>query len=136
MPDEAGAAQTTARDPRRARVGLIVGGIAVALSGTLAPEPAVKPTAGGEDAVIAQTVPAPTVAYEGVDGTSVVFAVSHDPAEDGDLYRWLRADGSGDVAVSEGPTIAVDNSAGGVVCIDVQVQRGSKTSEEIRECSP
>ncbi|GAA1772925.1 serine/threonine-protein kinase [Agromyces lapidis] len=138
---------TETRAPRRSRVGVIVAsvaavvvvavvGIAIALSGTLtAPEPEVESPTGGEDAVIEATVPAPTVEFAGLDGTSAVFDVAHDDAEDGDRYRWKRVDGSGSTEVTEGPTITVANGAGGVVCIDVEVQRGSKTSEPVRGCS-
>lgn len=142
-----GAAPTETRAPRRSRVGVVVAvvaavvvaaavAIAIALSGVPTPEPAEPETGGtGEDALFGDQVPAPTVALEGVDGTSVTFALSHDDAEEGDRYRWERADGSGGIEVTEGPTVTVDNSAGGIVCIDVQVQRGSKTSEQVRECS-
>jgi serine/threonine protein kinase len=135
--------------PRRSRLGVIVGvaaalvvaavvGVTIALSGSVAPPAAeTGPTSPGEDAVIAATVPAPTVepGVTSADGTSVAFAVSHDDAEDGDRYRWKRADGSGQTAVAEGPTITVAGPAAAAVCIDVQVQRGSKTSEPVRGCS-
>ena len=71
------------------------------------------------------------------DGTSVTFPVSHSEAEDGDRYRWQRADGSGTTEVAEGPAIVVPGVAAGErVCIDVQVQRGSKTSEPQTGCTP
>ena len=96
------------------------------------------PSAPGEDAVIAATVPAPTVepGVTNADGTSVVFAVSHDDAEDGDRYRWKRADGSGRPTVADGPDDhGRRRRPPGGRCIDVQVQRGSKTSEPVRGCS-
>jgi eukaryotic-like serine/threonine-protein kinase len=135
--------------PRRSKLGVIVGGAAalvvaavvgltIALSGSVAP-PATEtgPTSPGEDAVIAATVPAPTVepGVTSADGTSVAFAVSHDDPRDGDRYRWKRAEGSGQTEVTESSTITVVGSAAGAVCIDVQVQRGSKTSEPVRGCS-
>ncbi|MCD2442501.1 serine/threonine protein kinase [Agromyces sp. SYSU K20354] len=135
--------------PRRSRLGLIIGvaaalivaaviGVAIALSGSVSPPTAeTGPTSPGEDAVIAATVPAPIVepGVTSADGTSVAFAVSHEGAEDGDRYRWKRADGSGQTEVAEGPTITVADAGAGSVCIDVQVQRGSKTSEPVRGCS-
>ncbi|GAA1814015.1 protein kinase domain-containing protein [Agromyces neolithicus] len=135
--------------PRRSRLGLIIGiaaavivagvvGVTIALSGDVAPPAAeTGPTSPGEDAVIAATVPAPTVepGVTSPDGASVAFAVSHDGAEDGDRYRWKRADGSGQTEVTEGPTITVAGAGAGAICIDVQVQRGSKTSEPVRGCS-
>jgi len=135
--------------PRRSMMGLIIGvtaalvvaaviAVTIALSGSVAPPAAeAGPTSPGEDAVIAATVPAPTVepGVTSADGTSVAFAVSHDHAEDGDRYRWKRADGSGQTEVTEASTITVAGSAAGAVCIDVQVQRGSKTSEPVRGCS-
>ena len=135
--------------PRRSKLGVIIGGAAalvvaavvgltIALSGSVAPPATeVGPTSPGEDAVIAATVPAPTVApgVTSADGTSVAFVVSHDDSQDGDRYRWKRADGSGQTEVTESSTITVAGSAAGAVCIDVQVQRGSKTSEPVRGCS-
>ncbi|UOQ88812.1 serine/threonine protein kinase [Agromyces endophyticus] len=142
-----GAAATETRAPRRGRVGAIIAaaagvvivavvGIAIALAGTFAtPEPEPTPDGDGQDALIENTVPVAKVEYAGAKGSSAVFEVSHDRAEDGDRYRWARADGSGTTAVTEESTITVDNPGGGVVCIDVQVQRGSKTSEQVRGCS-
>jgi eukaryotic-like serine/threonine-protein kinase len=147
---EAGAAPAEP-SATRSRFGAIVGvaasvvvlaviAIAIALSGTIqqdAADPAQVPT--GEDAVIAATVPMPVVesGVRSADGTSVTFPVSHSDAEDGDRYRWQRADGSGTTEVAEGPVIVVPGvTAGERVCIDVQVQRGSKTSEPQTGCTP
>lgn len=137
--------------PKRSRTGAIVGiaagfvvaaavGVAIALSGTMqqgAAEPTTAPT--GEDAVIAATVPAPVVepGVRSADGSSVSFAVSHPNADDGDRYRWQRADGSGSTEVSETAEIVVSGvQPGERICIDVQVQRASKTSETTRGCTP
>lgn len=113
-------------------------GVAIAMSGSV-PRPGAEaaPSGPGEDAVIAATVPAPAVAagVASADGASVTFAVTHDDPADGDRYRWKRADGTGQTEVTEGPTIIVAEPGAGVVCIDVQVQRGSKTSEPVRGCS-
>ena len=71
------------------------------------------------------------------DGSSVAFPVSHADAQEGDRYRWQRADGSGSTEVSDGPAIVVAGVAASErVCIDVQVQRGSKTSETVTGCTP
>ena len=140
----------TAR-PKRSRVGTVVAvaagavvvaaiGIAVALSGTLqqgSPDPTAAPT--DQDAILAATVPAPVVedGVRSADGVSVSFPVSHPSAEDGDRYRWHRADGSGSTEVAEGPAIVVAGVGSGErVCIEVQVQRGSKTSEPVTGCTP
>jgi hypothetical protein len=147
---DAGTGTRTAA-PKRSRAGTIVGiaagvvvvaaiGIAVALSGTLQQGPA-DPTAapGDQDAILAATVPAPVVeaGERSADGVSVSFPVSHPSAEDGDRYRWHRADGSGSTEVAEGPAIVVAGvSSGERVCIEVQVQRGSKTSEPVTGCTP
>lgn len=141
--------RTAAR--KRSRVGTVVGiaagvvvvaavGIAVALSGTLQQGPS-DPTAApsDQDAILAATVPAPVVeaGVRSADGVSVSFPVSHPSAEDGDRYRWHRADGSGSTEVAEGPAIVVAGvSSGERVCIEVQVQRGSKTSEPVTGCTP
>ncbi|RXZ67307.1 serine/threonine-protein kinase [Agromyces albus] len=136
---------------RRPSVGAVIGvaagvvvlavvGIAIALSGTLSmPTPPTTPTAKPDDALLAATVPMPTISpgVPSADGASVAFEVSHEPIENGDVYRWKRADGSGSAQVSEGPTITISGATPGVpLCIDVQVQRGSKTSEPQRGCSP
>ena len=63
--------------------------------------------------------------------------MSHADAQEGDRYRWQRADGSGSTEVSDGPAIVVAGVAASErVCIDVQVQRGSKTSETVTGCTP
>lgn len=145
LPD-AGAASPSPRNRLGAIVGvaaavvvLAVVGIATALAGTVTSPPPATTTPTAQDAVLAQTVPAPEVAV-GVpspDGTAVTFAVSHDGNEDGDRYRWSRADGSGTTQVADGPTITVDDVAPGArTCIDVQVQRGSKVSETVTGCTP
>ncbi|MGX5696213.1 protein kinase domain-containing protein [Agromyces soli] len=138
---------------RRSRVGLVVGivagvlvvaaiGIAVLFSGSLGQrgdDSADDDQGGGEDAIVAATVPAPSVApgVPSPDGASVVFAVAADDRQDGDRYRWSRADGTGGVELAEGDEIVVTGVAPGqTVCIDVQLQRGSKTSESVRGCTP
>ena len=119
---------------------LAVVGVAIALSGTISAPPTAqteRPTSG--DAVVAATVPAPVVStgVASADTSAVVFEVSHTGTEDGDRYRWSRSDGSGDPQVSEGPTITVDGVApGATICIDVQVQRGSKLSDSRTGCTP
>jgi eukaryotic-like serine/threonine-protein kinase len=137
--------------PKRSRLGAILGisaaivvvsaiGIAVALSGTLrqdTPDPTTAP--GGEDAVVAATVPTPVVepGVRSADGSTVSFSVSHENAEEADRYRWQRADGSGATEVTDTPVIVVAGVAAGErICIDVQVQRGSKTSETAQGCTP
>ncbi|GAA1832954.1 serine/threonine-protein kinase [Agromyces salentinus] len=121
---------------------IVLGAVATAIvmSGSL-PGPEAKPpaTSAGEDAVAEATVPKPTVepGVRSADGTSVSFAVSVDGAEDGDLFRWVRSDGSGTVQVAEASPIVVEGvDAGATVCIDVQTQRGSKTSEPEKGCTP
>lgn len=93
--------------------------------------------ATAEDAVVAATVPVPEVATgEPVGDGRIVFAVRHDDPEEGDRYRWRNADGSGRTAVADGSEIVVEGVGDGrTVCIEVQVQRGSKTSEPVTECS-
>ncbi|MGH3706088.1 MAG: serine/threonine-protein kinase [Agromyces sp.] len=145
-----GSTSEASAPPRRNRLGLIIGivagiviaamvGIAIAMSGTVAQSPTVETSKpGGENAVVAQTVPAPLVSsgVASADGT-VTFEVSHTGAEDGDRYRWTLSDGSGDPQVSTGPTITVEGTSAGIrTCIDVQVQRGSKVSEPKTGCTP
>jgi eukaryotic-like serine/threonine-protein kinase len=118
---------------------IVAVGAAVVLGGSLGGPGAGPETSGTmpEDAVIAASVPAPEVEPGQVSDGRAVFTVRHDGAEDGDRYRWQRADGSGSTAVSDGPEIVVEGvAAGQTVCIDVQVQRGSKTSETVTGCVP
>ncbi|MDQ2661117.1 MAG: serine/threonine protein kinase [Actinomycetota bacterium] len=149
-PGEGSGAGAAGSRPKRSRAASVVGiaagivvvgaiGVAMALSGTLqqgAPDPTTAPVS--EDAILEATVPTPEV-EPGVpagDGSGVSFAVSHENAEDGDRYRWQRADGSGSTEVADGPTILVEGvGAGDRICIDVQVQRGSKTSETTTGCT-
>ncbi|GAA1056964.1 hypothetical protein GCM10017608_10200 [Agromyces luteolus] len=133
---------------RRAMAGIVtaVAGIvvivavsgALLLGGTLG-GPGTDPEEPGtipEDAVVAASVPAPEVEPGAIADGRAVFTVSHDGAQDGDRYRWQRADGSGSTAVADGPEIVVgDVAAGQTVCIEVQVQRGSKTSEPVTGCT-
>lgn len=114
-------------------------GAAIVLGGSLGSREGADPAppATAEDAVVAATVPVPVVAPgEPVGDGRVVFAVRHADAEEGDRYRWRNADGSGRTAIAVGPEIVVDDVGDGrTVCIEVQVQRGSKTSEPVTECS-
>jgi hypothetical protein len=146
-------APVVAADPssKRSRLGAIVAiaaavvvvgaiGIAFALSGTLqgTAEPTTAPVSS-EDAIVAARVPTPVVepGERSADGATVSFPVSHANPEDGDRYRWQRADGSGTTEVSDGPVIVVTGvSASERVCVEVQVQRGSKTSETATGCTP
>ena len=144
-------ASPTADPPRRSRFGAVIGiaagvfvvaaiGIGVALSGSLAQE-STGPTSApsGQSAIVDAKVPAPVIGpgVRSADGTSVTFPVSHPTAKDDDHYRWQRADGSGSTEVSDGPAIEVAGvGAAERVCIDVQVQRGSKTSEPVTGCTP
>ncbi|MCK8610190.1 serine/threonine-protein kinase [Agromyces sp. C10] len=114
-------------------------GAAIALGGSLG-SPAEGVDAGpgtGEDAVVAATVPTPEVdPGEPAGDGRVVFGVRHDGAEEGDRYRWRNVDGTGGTAIADGPEIVVDGVADGrPVCIEVQVQRGSKTSEPVTGCT-
>ncbi|GAA2025791.1 hypothetical protein GCM10009819_06080 [Agromyces tropicus] len=112
---------------------------AALLSGGVLGVPAAGPQPAPEapeDAVVAATVPTPEVDPGTVDDGRAVFEVHHDGAEDGDRYRWHRADGSGSTAVGDGPEIVVEGvAAGQTVCIEVRVQRGSKTSEPVTGCA-
>ncbi|MFD4420333.1 serine/threonine-protein kinase [Agromyces sp. NPDC058484] len=145
-----GTDDTRTPSPKRSRLGAVVGiaagfvvagavGVAVALSGTVQqaqPDTTAAPVV--EDAIIEATVPVPVVApgTRSADGTTVSFPVSHENAEDGDRYRWQRADGSGSVEVTDAPVILVfDAPTDGRICVDVQVQRGSKTSEAATGCT-
>ncbi|MFF2369640.1 protein kinase [Agromyces sp. NPDC058110] len=136
---------------KRSRTGLVVGiaagavvaiaiTAAVALSGALPkPEAQAPVETVGQDAVADATVPVPDVqpGVPSADGSSVTFEVALDEPEDGDRWRWRRSDGSGAVQVAEASPIVVDGvTAGQKICIDVQTQRGSRTSEPVTACTP
>ncbi|MBM7505093.1 protein kinase [Agromyces aurantiacus] len=118
-------------------VGAVAAAIALGGAGSAGGEDPSTPEPSAEDAIIAARVPAPEVGDgERTSGGDVVFPVSHEPTEDGDRYRWRRVDGVGTTAVATGSEIVVQGVAdGATVCIEVQVQRGSKTSEPVRGCS-
>ncbi|QAY73762.1 serine/threonine protein kinase [Agromyces protaetiae] len=149
--DELTAGAPAAAGPKRSRAGLVVGlvaggivAIVVAVSVVFAsvspptPQPETTTAAKPEDAVVEASVPSAVVAPGAIsaDGTSATFAVSHEGAEDGDRYRWTRADGIGGTQSSDGPQIVVEGlTPGQAVCIDVAVQRGGRTSEAQRGCT-
>ncbi len=155
-PDGPVAGCRVGRDPHggrsRSRVGRVVGiaaglvvvaaiGIAVALSGTLQ-QGAADPTAApsDQDAILAATVPAP----ERRRGRAVARRrpASHSPCRMPTPRRATATAGSGPTARARprcptAPTIVVAGVAASErVCIDVQVQRGSKTSETVTGCTP
>ncbi|SFR75234.1 Serine/threonine protein kinase [Agromyces sp. CF514] len=147
----ASAGSTGTAPSRRSRTGLVVGIVAgavvaiavaaaVVLSGTLPkPEAEAPVKSAGQDAVAEATVPVPEVAIgvPAADGTSVSFEVAIDEPEEGDRWRWRRSDGSGTVQVADASPIVVDGvAAGQKTCIDVQTQRGSRTSEPVTSCTP
>ncbi|ANJ26697.1 serine/threonine-protein kinase [Agromyces aureus] len=136
---------------RRSKVGLVIGvaaGVVVALAvvaavvfsgGLPQPEAEAPVKSDDRDAVAEATVPMPVVApgVPSADGTSVSFEVSLDDAEEGDRFRWARSDGSGSVQLAASSPIVVDGvAAGQTICIDVQTQRGSRTSEPAKGCTP
>ncbi|GAA1949970.1 serine/threonine-protein kinase [Agromyces allii] len=147
------AASVTEVDPsqRRSKAGLVIGiaaGVVVAVAVTAAvvlsgalprPEAEAPVKSVDRDAVAEATVPMPEVApgVPSADGTSVSFAVTVGDAEEGDRFRWARSDGSGSVQLAETSPIVVDSvSAGQTICIDVQTQRGSRTSDPVTGCTP
>ena len=112
---------------------------AVLLGGGLGPNAPGADETGGESgsAVAGIAVPAPEVTAE-VAGGSATFTLVNPDAVEGDRFRWEPADGSGSPSVLDPgqDAVVVDAPAGTTVCIDVQVQRGSKLSDPTRGCTP
>ena len=113
--------------------GIVFGGVP---SG---PDAATTNTPGGEAAVVASSIPTPTVGnVVPVEGTLSVTFVNPDPV-DGDEFIWQRYDRPNEQARAlAGDTVVIDNYVLGTqVCLEVRVKRGAKTSADpLEECFP
>ena len=113
--------------------GIVFGGVP---SG---PDTAATETPGGEAAVVASTIPTPTVSsVVPAEGTLTVTLVNPDPVE-GDEFIWQRFDRPNEQARAlAGDTVVIDDyTLGTQVCLEVRVKRGTKTSPDpLEECFP
>jgi len=123
---------------------LLIGGVATAITLTGADESALTPTASPVPArpgnvISAGGVPVPVLdsMETSVDGTQVTFTVSNPSPEDGDVYRWARAETPAQPTLSKTATITVDGVVPGTtVCVDIYLQRADgKISEANRACN-
>ncbi|PXA67940.1 serine/threonine-protein kinase [Cryobacterium arcticum] len=139
--------------PRRRRLVLIgsivaavvlVGAVVAALTLTPADDSALTPTTspvavdpGGANVVTG--VPAPVLDGTATsdDGTEVTFTVSNPDPEDGDVYRWARAETPNQPTLSKTADITVSEIVpGSTVCLDIYLQRADgKISEANRACN-
>jgi len=94
---------------------------------------------GGGAAVVASTIPTPTVGnVVPAEGTLSLTFVNPDPVE-GDEFIWQRYDRPNEQArAMSGDTVVIDNYVLGTqVCLEVRVKRGAKTSADpLEECFP
>ena len=123
---------------------LLVGAVvtAVVLTGTdgSALTPTKSPVAaepGGANMAVG--VPAPVLdgTETSVDGTQITFTVSNPSPQEGDVYRWARAETPAQPTLSKTADITVDGVVpGSTVCLDIYLQRADgKVSEANRACN-
>ena len=125
-----------------AAVVLIAGAVtaSILISGdTPAPLPT-RDDAGGGGAVVAESIPTPTVgSVVPGDGVLTFTIVNPDPQE-GDALVWKRSDRPDSEPLKSISTdqVVVDGyTAGSTVCIEVSVRRGTKVSPQpLEECFP
>jgi hypothetical protein len=96
------------------------------------------PGAGG-DAIVAASIPSPTIGAVVPAETTLTFTVVNPDPQEGDEFLWKRFDRPGEqLRAIAGDQIVVDGyTAGATVCIDVSIKRGTKTSADpLQECYP
>ncbi|WP_256041363.1 serine/threonine-protein kinase [Cryobacterium sp. SO1] len=123
---------------------LLVGAVATAVVLTGVDGSAQTPTkspapAEPGGANVAAGVPAPVLdgTATSVDGTQVTFTVSNPSPQEGDVYRWARAENPAQPSLSTTADITVDGIVPGTtVCLDIYLQRADgKVSEANRACN-
>jgi len=123
---------------------LLIGGVATAVvltgadGSALTPSKSPVPAEPGGANVVAG-VPAPVLdgTATSVDGTQVTFTVSNPSPQEGDVYRWARAETPAQPTLSTTADITVDGIVPGTtVCLDIYLQRADgKVSEANRACN-
>lgn len=114
--------------------GIVLGGVPEAPTAATSPAPG-----SGGDAVVAASIPTPSIEAVVPAATTLTFTVVNPDPEEGDEFLWKRYDRPGDqLRAISGDQIVVDNyKAGDTVCIDVSIKRGTKTSADpLQECYP
>jgi serine/threonine protein kinase len=123
---------------------LLIGAVATAVVLTGADGSALTPSkspvpAEPGGANVAAGVPAPVLdgTATSVDGTQVTFTVSNPSPQEGDVYRWARAETPAQPTLSTTADITVDGIVPGTtVCLDIYLQRADgKVSEANRACN-
>ena len=123
---------------------LLIGGVATAVALTGANGSALTPTQSaapakptGINAVVG--VPAPVLdgTATSEDGTQVTFTVSNPSPQEGDVFRWARAENPDQPTLSKTADITVEGIVpGSTVCVDIYLQRADgKISEANRACN-
>lgn len=97
------------------------------------PDEADTPSPTGGAAVLAP-VQTPVLASAAVEGADLVFTVTNPDAEADDVFRWER-DGAPTEAGPDGRYVVAGYTAG-TVCVDVYVQRATRTSNPLEACYP
>jgi len=114
--------------------GIVLGG------GPTVPTAEVSRTPGsGGDAVVAASIPTPSIGAVVPAETTLTFTVVNPDPQEGDEFLWKRFDRPGEqLRAIAGDQIVVDGyTAGSTVCIDVSIKRGTKTSADpLQECYP
>ncbi|WP_241985497.1 serine/threonine-protein kinase [Cryobacterium sp. TMT1-21] len=123
-----------------ALIGAVVAAVVVTGSQTTPGMAPVKtPSSDSGDAAMESGVPVLTLTgtATSVDGTVVTFTVANPDPEEGDVYRWARAETPNQPKLSSTADIAVDEvTPGERVCVDLYLQRGDgKLSEANRVCN-
>ena len=114
--------------------GIVFGGVPTAPTAATSPAPG----AGG-DAVVAASIPTPTIGDVVPAESTLTFTVVNPDPQEGDEFLWKRFDRPGEqLRAIAGDQIVVDGyTAGSTVCIDVSIKRGTKTSADpLQECYP
>ena len=147
VPDAAVSDASAPVDPRRGRLGLIIGiaaavvvlggvGIAWAVASGTVPDPAAQTSAPAEDAdpidVLPGSVPVVTDLTGTREGDQVVFTWTNPAPEDGDKYIWgvQRLGGAPSLQTTDQTTVTVPAEASGSTCIEVTLRRADGTASD------
>jgi hypothetical protein len=97
-----------------------------------------KPPAGGDSAIIKDTVPTPVdgLATPSADGTTVTFTWANPDPQDGDTFRYALSENPTEIKPVAEASFTRDTAAG-PVCVDAYVARSGKFSvEPLTICYP
>ena len=114
--------------------GIVLGGVPSAPIAASSSAPG-----SGGDAVVAASIPTPSVASAVPAETTLTFTVVNPAPVEGDEFLWKRYDRPGEQlrAISTDQIVVDNYVAGQPVCIEVSIKRGTKTSADpLQECYP